>query len=86
MTCTDNEPNRAILLGFLKKSILPMLHPKGLWVAPDPAPLSAEVVESVLREVAEDNNYQHQILFTRTNDGWVVELNDGEISKEKLLP
>lgn len=75
--------NQAVLLDFLLEDVLPMLRPDGVWMPTSVAPLPATEVEKVLKLVARHENYRRQHLATRTEDGFVVDLQNGIVSKER---
>lgn len=69
---------RAIFAKFLD-DLLDVIKVSGVWVAPDPSPLSAREVADAFELVLDDPRYQRQHFATRTADGQVVTLLNGLI-------
>jgi hypothetical protein len=73
--------NMAIMFFYLRDTILPILKSNGLWMAPDPAPLSAEQVKYVFGRLVETlpENKRTVTFRTRTKDNKLVEFRQGEV-------
>ena len=72
--------NEEIMYGWLTERVLPTLSPKGIFAAPDPAPLTTEEVKAIFERVAQHKNYTGQLCATATLDEEVVQLQGGEIT------
>lgn len=72
------DQQRAIFARHLD-NMLGLLKSDGVWVAPDPAPLTAREVADTFELAAADPRYQRQHFSTRTVDGQAVTLLNGLI-------
>lgn len=73
--------NEDIFYLWLTNSLLPILKPDGVWIAPDPSPLTADEVTAIFERVIAHKSYQRQELVTATYDDLVVRVKDGEITR-----
>lgn len=72
------EQNMAVLF-FYTQTVCVMLTPGGVWATPDPAPLELEDIIYIFNRVVEQPWYNRQVLQTRTVDGVIVTVRDGEV-------
>lgn len=84
MPSAFEKHNLAILVHYVRDTVLPMLKDDGVWMAPDPAPLNGEDVERAFAAICQSPNYSRQHLSTRTQDGFLVTAYNGVITKEQL--
>lgn len=75
---------RAIFRQFLTDLISDdgILKQDGLWIAPDPAPLTAAEVREMFEDLRTDYRYSRQHFSTRTVDGMAVSMLNGVITTE----
>lgn len=71
------ESNKRVMHDWLVETILPILKPEGMWIAPDPAPLLASDIEGIFERIAAHRNYERQLLISDSLDGCTVMLRDG---------
>ena len=76
------EGSKHILETFILNELFPYLAKDGVWVAPNPAPLTCDEVVAIFKRVAEHDNYRTQHLTTSTMDGRVVVLMNGVVHDE----
>lgn len=81
---TEAETQQSILYSYAL-GVLAQLGSRGVWVAPDPAPLTADEVEAVFELVRNHHRYRKQSLTTVTSDGYRVMMADGVIRRERAL-
>jgi hypothetical protein len=77
------EGQKHILEDFILNELFPILAKDGVWVAPNPAPLTCEEVTAIFKRVAEHDSYDRQLLATATIDGRVVTLMNGIVHDER---
>jgi hypothetical protein len=77
------ERNMAILYFWFTRSLLRVLTPGGMWQAKDPAPIGADDVAFVFQQIAEHSGYRGQTLRTASNDGFIVVMVNGRVSRER---
>lgn len=80
----STEGNKHIFENFLLNELLPLLTPGGVWVAPNPAPLTAAEVTEIFERVAMTEKYKAQHMTTATHDRQVVVLMNGVIHTEAI--
>ena len=74
------DENQRILEEWTIGFVLPMLKPEGIYMVPDPAPLSTEEVVAALEAVRDSSAYyEGQTVIVPDRDGVLVQLRAGEI-------
>lgn len=79
----QHSDNRQILFDFVTNFVLPILASNGLWMAPDPAPLTAEETKIIFERITRHEAYEHQTLVMKTIDGKRVVVEDGKARTEE---
>jgi hypothetical protein len=72
--------NETGLYLWLTEALLPRLKPRGIYAAPDPAPLTTAEVRAIFERVAEHKSYKGQVLVMATLDEEVIDMQRGEIN------
>lgn len=80
----STEGNKHIFENFLLNELLPLLASGGVWVAPNPAPLTATEVTEIFERVAVSEAYDNQHMTTATHDRKVVVLMNGIVHDEPI--
>lgn len=75
----EREMNAQILYEYGANVILPMLKAQGVWIAPSPAPLPAEIVRRELERLALADAYKEQRIVFCSEDGYDVILDRGVV-------
>jgi hypothetical protein len=79
----DWSPNQRVLFTFAVEQILPLLTPNGVWIAPDPAPLTNDEIGEVFTEIRKHARYQGQTLQVTSSEGAVIVLRKEAPSDER---
>lgn len=77
----DRERDMAILFFFATQTVLPITNANGLWIAPDPSPLSLDQIELALNQVAMHPVYEQQKVVFLSEDGERITLENGEVKR-----
>jgi hypothetical protein len=71
--------NQQILYSYAVNVVLPTLRSGGLWVAPDPAPLTVEEITEAFERILDHPSYNDQTIVIDSKDGVTVMIEFGYI-------